>query len=73
MSARVLVVSGWSNTGKSTFTEWLASEHGFVRLDMDEVILSPSTANPRVIALCQHAPDEIVKQLHTSEADTVVD
>jgi len=76
MSAKLLVISGWSNSGKSTFTEWLASKHRFVRLDMEELILS-QTPVPRVRKLGEMwatgNANDAVNKLQASGADTVVD
>jgi len=33
--ARILVVNGWSNAGKTSLCEWLAKERGFAHIDAD--------------------------------------
>ena len=73
MAARILIVNGWSNSGKTCFTRWLSKEHGFDRVDTDEGEIDTKHLRPFWTKVEQGDATAFKQALHNRAKDTVLD
>jgi hypothetical protein len=73
MVRRILVVNGWSNAGKTTFTRWLEANRDFDRVDFDEGEIVTMGLNEAFAKADAGDATALRQELDGRPKDTVID